>query len=82
MKIRCVVAATSTVGPDFFGCEITCTEAQYDNGEHYECAADLACDAGYDSTCVVFDENDGPPWLFAAVFDTVAVEARADIRDD
>jgi uncharacterized protein YneR len=67
-KFKCVVACTNANGsPDFFPCVIECTRAQYDNGFHYDAAKDAASEAGYENLtqAVVFDENDGPLWLFA-----------------
>lgn len=53
-------------GPDFYFCKIECTQEEYDNGEHYELAAEAALvSEAYDpDNVVVFDEHDGPAWLF------------------
>ncbi len=72
MNIRCVVACTNASGgPGFFGCEMNVTTAQYDNGDHYDLAIVRAKDADYEGPhFVVFDENDGPEWLFERIFQT------------
>jgi hypothetical protein len=68
MDIRCVVACKNASGqPDFFGCTLTATQEEYDNGEHYDAAAVAAEEEGYEGPFVVYDENDGPAWLFAHV---------------
>ena len=64
MIIKCVVACTSTEGPDFYFCKVACTQEEYDTGVHYEVAEAAAEEDGYDRTMVTFDENDGPEWLF------------------
>lgn len=66
MIVRCVVAGNGMNGPDFYFCKIECTQEEYDNGEHYKLAAEAALVAeAYDpDNAVVFDEHDGPVWLF------------------
>ena len=64
MNISCIVACHSGCGPTFFRCTVTCTEEQYSDGHHYDRAKEIAADLGYDAPMVVFDENDGPTWLF------------------
>lgn len=65
MIVKCVVAATSGgVGPDFYFCKVECEQAEYDIGEHYELAEAAAAAEGYARPMVVFDEHDGPEWLF------------------
>ena len=65
MQIRCVVACTNASGsPDFYPVEVTCTKDQYDNGDHYDSAIEAAQEADYEGKMVVFDEKDGPKWLF------------------
>lgn len=66
MKIKCVVSCRNAGGePDFFPAIVELTQEQYDEGEHYEKADDEAAGAGYDTGYLVYDENDGPSWLFA-----------------
>ena len=65
MVIKCVVACYNAAGePDFYFCKVACTQEEYDNGDHYGKAVAAALDAGYGEQFVVFDENDGPAWLF------------------
>ncbi len=65
LVINCVVACHNASGePDFFFCRIGCMQEQYDEGEHYEAARCQAQLQGYEGDFVVYDENDGPNWLF------------------
>ena len=68
MLINCVVAATNASGePDFYFVKVRCSRDQYcgeDGGAHYDAAKTAARDKGYEGEMVVFDENDGPRWLF------------------
>lgn len=65
MIIKCVVAAHNGMGePDFFFCLVECSEEQYDNGDHYDRAEELADAEGYEGPKVTFDEKDGPDFLF------------------
>ena len=70
MKIRCVVACTNSEGtPDFFQCVVECTKEQYENGDHYDAARDFAREESYEGPdMVVFDEKDGPQFLFVELF--------------
>lgn len=62
IRVRCVVAATNADGaPDFYACIVP-------NGQHYIEARSMAEAAGFDGPMVVFDEDDGPSWLFAKLF--------------
>lgn len=64
-KIKCVVACFDSQGkPTFFPCIIECTEQEYEIGEHYCMAREKAREAGYENSMVVFDQHDGPKWLF------------------
>jgi hypothetical protein len=66
MQIKCVVSCRDANGtPSFFSCVVSCTQAQYDDGDHYSAAALLANENGYEGVGLVYDQNDGPPWLFA-----------------
>jgi hypothetical protein len=69
MQIKVVVSCRACDGtPDFFATTIECSQEDYDEGEHYELAADRACEAGYEEISICYDENDGPPWLFGHLF--------------
>lgn len=64
MRIRCVVAALDSSGvPSFASCRVECTEEDYAEGKHYEAAEALAQELGYEPQ-LVYDERDGPQWLF------------------
>ena len=64
-RIKCVVACHNAAGEsDFYFCFVTCAANEYDIGRHYEIAEDAAEGEGYGGPMVVFDENDGPDWLF------------------
>ena len=63
--IKCAIAAMNLAGdPDFFFCIVKCSQEQYYNGEHYDRAKAEAKELSYEGEMVVFDENDGPKWLF------------------
>jgi hypothetical protein len=65
MKIKCVIATTTASGSPYFDfCIVECTQAQYDLGQHYDSAEDYACEEGYEGDMIVYDENDGPKFLF------------------
>jgi hypothetical protein len=66
MKIKCVVACVDASGcPALYSCVVEVEQDEYDEGDHYEAARDTAGDDGYETNkSVVFDENDGPDWLF------------------
>lgn len=65
MQIKCVVACDNSEGiPDFFPCVVECSQEEYDEGNHYDSAREMALDANYGGKMVVYDENDGPEWLF------------------
>ena len=65
MTIKCVVAAIGADGAaGFYPCHVTLEQDEYDVGDHYELAEDAAKDSGYSGPAIVFDENDGPDWLF------------------
>jgi hypothetical protein len=65
MDVKCVVAAHNAAGePDFYFCKVRCTDPDYNDGGHYEEAINAATAEGYEGPFVVFDENDGPAWLF------------------
>ena len=65
MKIKCVVACSDANGkPTFYACVVDATPSKYAHGEHYVVARGMAEDDGYGSEMVVYDEKDGPAWLF------------------
>jgi len=65
MTIKCVVACRNAEGAsDFYFCKVECSQDEYDVGKHYEIAEEQAADEGYEGPMVVFDENDGPNFLF------------------
>lgn len=65
MEIKCVVACHNASGePDLYFVKVSCSDAEYDCGEHYEKAEEAAHEEGYSGPMVVFDENDGPNSLF------------------
>jgi hypothetical protein len=65
MIVKCVVACRNAEGcSDFYFCKVVCKQENYDVGDHYEKAEDMASEDGYEGPYVVFDENDGPNWLF------------------
>ena len=65
MRIKCVVAGTNANGsPDFYFCTVECSEGDYNEGRHYDVARRSARDEGYEGEMVVFDEHDGPDFLF------------------
>jgi hypothetical protein len=84
MLIKCVVACVNASGEsDFYFCRVTCSPDEYDEGAHYEIAEDAASSEGYDGPMVVFDENDGPNWLFEHfVWDSSSVFDAEDFSDD
>lgn len=66
--IKCIVAARNSNGePDFFFTEITCTQRQYEEGEHYKMAEDKAASEGYDPK-LVYDEVDSAGKMLLEVF--------------
>jgi hypothetical protein len=70
MDVRCVVACRNAAGePDFFGCVVRCTRRQYEEGGHYEQAEAMARRQGYEGRMLAYDEEDGPDWLFAHLFE-------------
>lgn len=72
MTIRCIVACFDSNGkPEFFPCVVNVTDSEYNDGLHYRTAIELASEKGYDASLigsVVFDENDGPDFLFDHFF--------------
>lgn len=61
--IQVAVVSTNSEGqPDIFFTEVNCTQEEYDNGEHYDCAGSIASGEGYDPV-ICIDENDAG-WQF------------------
>lgn len=62
MKIQIIVCCTNSNGePDALCLEHTCTQEQYDNGDHYDQVKAHAENLGYEGPFWVADEND-PGW--------------------
>ena len=58
-KIKCIVASYNANGePDLYFCQVLCTQEQFDNGDHYDCAIKCAKDNGYEGDGIAFDEFD------------------------
>lgn len=69
MKIRCVVSCRNANGtPDFYPCLVECTPDEREQGEHYDRAKEMAKEAGHEGFGLVYDEDDGPQWLFDQLF--------------
>jgi len=64
MQIKVVTACQGCNGPMFTACIVECTQAQYEDGQHYEAVESQHEGEGFDGPFVHFDENDGPAWLF------------------
>ena len=59
-RVKVVVLCINSAGePEFHSCAPEVTQAQYDNGEHYNLAKENAADNGFDEPMVAFDEKDG-----------------------
>lgn len=86
-KIKVAVVAINANGvPDFFRCVIECSQAEIDNGDHYDKAMKLAEDANYEPRLAI-DEHDSawsmlkplegedelPVWLHGALNEVVGV---------
>lgn len=69
MKIRCVVSCTDSNGaPALFPCTVETEFPYYNDGLHYEEAQEYAKSQGYSNIGIVYDENDGPQFLFDNLF--------------
>lgn len=56
--VRCIIAALNGNGePDLFFVKVECSEAQYNDGAHYEAAKKAAAADGYEPR-MAFDESD------------------------
>jgi hypothetical protein len=58
--------------PDFAVVVVHCTQDSVRSGLHYDEAALLLEDAGYEEPFVFFDENNAPDWLKANVTRRIA----------
>jgi hypothetical protein len=68
-EIRCVVACSNAEGtPDFYPTTVETELMSYESGDHYDEAKCMATDNGYDGPFIVYDEMDGPDWLFEKLF--------------
>jgi hypothetical protein len=66
MRIHVVSACIdANGGPELVDNEVEVTLSQYMLGEHYDKAAGLLEDGGYEEPHVHFDQVEGPKWLFA-----------------
>ena len=76
MWTKCIVATYDSGGkPSLYGCHVQVSRKDYDKGEHYHRAVEKARREGYSHlNCVVFDEVDGPSWLFRSMFQAVNPE--------
>lgn len=64
-EVRCVVACQGCDGPTLYNVTVAgITQEAFDNGEHYDRAKEDAEESDYEEPFVVFDEEDGPEWLF------------------
>lgn len=58
MIVKMFVACENCEGPTFFFCNVSCSQSEYEEGEHYEVAKNVAMTEGYQTPMVAFDEND------------------------
>jgi hypothetical protein len=67
-RVLVVTACTRSDGlPDFALTEIAVTEAESENGTHYQLAEAALTQRGYEAPFVHFDEDISPLFLFPAV---------------
>lgn len=74
-----MVACTNACGePDLYFVIISCSEEQYNNGDHYQYTELCAMDEGYEGPFVCFDENDsaGKALLHLFAWNTSKIVAR------
>jgi hypothetical protein len=66
MSVKCVVSCRDANGtPSLFVCTVAVSQEQYAASEHYDLAAEKAEQEGYEDAGLVYDEDDGPRFLFA-----------------
>ncbi len=72
--MKCVVAGNGADGtPTFCPVIVRCSDNEVDLGEHYDAAEVYASENDYEPM-LVYDELDGPEWLFAQFeWDTVPI---------
>lgn len=59
IKKKVMIACTNANGEsDLFVCTVEVSEAEYDNGIHFDRAIEMAENEGYDAPYVCFDEQD------------------------
>lgn len=69
IKIKCVVSCVDANGtPTFFPCIVELTLDHYNEGQHYDLAKLMALEENYEQIGIVYDENDGPDFLFEHYF--------------
>jgi hypothetical protein len=85
MIVKCVVAGYTLGGePDFYFCNVECTKEEFDSRDHCDTAEAeaAALNSLVVDNMVVFDEFDGPDWLFKYFAWHTATTVRADGDDD
>lgn len=65
LEFKCVISSHNGQGePEMLCCVVLCTRDERDNGEHYDAARNYASERDYECDGIVYDEGDGPDWLF------------------
>ncbi|WP_018079315.1 hypothetical protein [Thiobacillus denitrificans] len=83
MKIKVFVLCKNASGePIFHAVELEVTQAEYDNGEHYEKAIEDAEEEGYEPPFEAFDQNDPAAKELAGMARLMGFDPISDIRDD
>ena len=74
--VAVVTACTRADGcPDFTFTEVEVTQQEYDNGVHYDLAAQSLAERGYEKPYVHFDDREAPPFLHKAVREYLGIGA-------
>ena len=68
--VRVLVLGTTGEGSEFYGATVDVTQEQYDEGEHYELAKELAREQSFEEPMMAFDENDVAAKQLGADFQT------------
>ena len=64
--VRVVVACRNAAGePDFAPVRVQISEEDFDLGDHYDRAIEIAESNGYEGPFVCFDEVEAPEWLLS-----------------
>ena len=87
-NVKVMVAVVDANGePDFFFCKVNCSEAEINDGEHYEAARALAAKEGYEVRLVLDEMDRGGKaiehvfeWDSATVVDLADGYLRADVK--